>query len=493
MPRRNLFDQLDQAVQALLNQPRAAGLPEVDPLLAGLVQVAAELRDLPRAEFKERLKSQFEGRDSMSAIAEPMTAAIQSATPYLTVRNAAEAIDFYKRVFGAKEIMRLAEPSGRIGHAQISIGNTPIMLSDEYPDYGAISPQTMGGSPVRMNLQVSDVDGLARLLLAEGAKEVRPVQDQFYGERSGQFTDPYGYSWTISQKIEDISTSEMQRRFDEMMGVPQQPSSPTPDQPKKVDFIRKGFRTLTPYIAVRDVHQVIDFVQGVFGAEGQVMGTGSEGGLHGEYKIGDSMLMIGGGGSWQGEQKPASLYLNVPDADATYAKALSLGATSLYAPMDMPYGAHEGGVKDAAGNIWYIATRKGQPLAGTARRPEERFQTITPYLHLKAADKMIDFLQRAFGGQEVFRVAEGGAIHHATVKIGSSVLHLGESHGEAQPLPSMFYLYVEDVDAMYRRALEAGAKSEMPPADQPYGDRNGAVYDPFGNLWYIGTHVKDMG
>src|SRR5579862_7897551 len=133
MPRRTLIDQLDDAVQAMLAQPGAAP-PKVDARLAGLVQVAANLRDLPRAEFRERLKSEFGRRESMSAVAEPIVAATQTAVPYMTVRNAAEAIEFYKRVFGAKEIMRLAEPSGRIGHAEISIGNAQIMIADEYPD-----------------------------------------------------------------------------------------------------------------------------------------------------------------------------------------------------------------------------------------------------------------------------------------------------------------------------------------------------------------------
>ena len=485
MPRRTLIDQLDDAVQAMLAQPEAS-LPKVDARLAGLLQVAAGLRDLPRAQFKARLKAQFERRESMSAIAEPVAAAIQTATPYLTIKNAHEAIEFYKRAFGAIEVLRLAEPSGRIGHAEIKIGNTLIMIADEYPDYGAVSPHALGGSPVKMHLQVSDVDTLASRLVAAGAKEIRPVKDQFYGERSGQFADPYGYTWVISQKIEDVSETELQRRFDDEMKTPEPTQHSGIVPAKKVDFIRKGFRTLTPYIAVRDVHQVIDFVKGAFGAEGVVMGTGSEGGLHGEYKIGDSMVMIGGGTSWKGVQKTGSLYLNVPDSDATYAQAMKLGAISLYAPMDMPYGAHEGGVKDMAGNVWYIATRREQ-------RPVEGSQTVTPFLHPKGADEVMEFIQRAFGGEVTFRFDEGGVVRHASMKIGSSTIYMGEAHGEAQPTPAMFYLYVEDADAMYRRALDAGAKSEIAPADQPYGDRNGAVYDPFGNLWYLSTHFKDVG
>src|SRR5437899_676322 len=129
MPRRALIDQLDDAVQAMLAKPGAA-VPKVDARLSELLRVAADLRDLPRTEFKEHLKSEFGRSESMSAVAEPIVVAAQTATPYLTVRNAAEAIEFYKRVFGAKELMRLAEPSGRIGHAEISIGNAQIMIAD---------------------------------------------------------------------------------------------------------------------------------------------------------------------------------------------------------------------------------------------------------------------------------------------------------------------------------------------------------------------------
>src|SRR5437763_14338970 len=115
----------------------------------------------------------------------PIPDGYHTATPYLIVKGAAEAIEFYKKAFGAKELMRFADPSGKVGHAEIKIGDSPIMLADEYPDMGIRSPQTLGGSPVIILLYVHDVDALTQQALAAGAKVERPVTDQFYGDRSG--------------------------------------------------------------------------------------------------------------------------------------------------------------------------------------------------------------------------------------------------------------------------------------------------------------------
>jgi PhnB protein len=105
---------------------------------------------------------------------------------------------------------------------------------------------------------------------------------------------------------------------------------------------------------------------------------------------------------------------------------------------------------------------------------------------------MIDFLQRAFGAEEIFRAqSPDGVIQHAWVKLGDSVIEMGEAHGEVQPMPTTFFLYVDDVDSLYRRAVDAGASSQMSPADQSYGDRVAGVKDPFDNVWYIATHIRD--
>jgi PhnB protein len=146
----------------------------------------------------------------------PIPDGYHTVTPYLIVNDAAAALEFYKKAFGATELMRFPGPGGRIMHAEIKIGDSPIMLGDENPQMGYRSAKTMGGSPVGICLYVPDVDKLAKQAVAAGAKEVRPVQDQFYGDRSGTFTDPFGHQWTISTHKEDVSMEEMDRRMKAM-------------------------------------------------------------------------------------------------------------------------------------------------------------------------------------------------------------------------------------------------------------------------------------
>ncbi len=153
----------------------------------------------------------------MTSKAKPIPDGFQGATPYLCCRNAAAALDFYQRAFGATEIMRLAEPSGRIGHAEIKIGDAVVMISDEYEEMGVRSPQGLGGSPVGIHLYVDDVDAMAAQAVAAGATLDRPVADQFYGDRSAPLTDPFGHRWFLATHIEDVSAEEMQKRFGAMM------------------------------------------------------------------------------------------------------------------------------------------------------------------------------------------------------------------------------------------------------------------------------------
>ena len=141
-----------------------------------------------------------------------------SVTPYLYVRDAARAIEFYKEAFGATELMRLPAPGGKVMHAEIKIGDSPVMLADEFPEQGAVSPQSLGGSGVGLMVYVADVDAMARRAVAAGAKEVRPVQDQFYGDRAGTYLDPFGHQWTIATHVEDVPPEEIDRRFAAMMG-----------------------------------------------------------------------------------------------------------------------------------------------------------------------------------------------------------------------------------------------------------------------------------
>lgn len=137
----------------------------------------------------------------------------QSVTAHLIARDAAHAIDFYTRAFGARELYRLVEPSGKIGHAELLVGSSRIMICDEYPGFGALSPSTIGGSPIKLLLYVDDADAVMRQAIAAGATELRAVKTQFYGDRSGMVLDPFGFSWSIATPVEDVSPEEMQRRF----------------------------------------------------------------------------------------------------------------------------------------------------------------------------------------------------------------------------------------------------------------------------------------
>lgn len=141
----------------------------------------------------------------------PIPAGHHTATPYLIVNDAASAIDFYTRAFGANESMRF-EHGGKIGHAEIRIGDSAIMLADEFPDMGARSPQSFGGSPVSIHLYVEDVDALVAQAVEAGAKLQRPVEDKFYGDRSGSVEDPFGHGWHISTHKEDLTLEEMHER-----------------------------------------------------------------------------------------------------------------------------------------------------------------------------------------------------------------------------------------------------------------------------------------
>ena len=145
-------------------------------------------------------------------------AGYEGVTPYLICKNAEAAIEFYKRAFGAEELFRIGSP-GMVGHAELKIaGPAIIMLADEAPDFGALSPETVGGSPVSMLIYVEDVDGFTEKAVAEGLTVMRPVQNQFYGDRSGQFKDPFGHVWSFATHIEDVSPEEMNTRASAMFG-----------------------------------------------------------------------------------------------------------------------------------------------------------------------------------------------------------------------------------------------------------------------------------
>jgi uncharacterized glyoxalase superfamily protein PhnB len=250
-------------------------------------------------------------------------------------------------------------------------------------------------------------------------------------------------------------------------------------------------QSVTAYPVVDDVPALITFLTQVFGAAEKFRAGGSAGGYHAEVQIGDTGLMIGGGGpwgdreiAWKGEARPMAFHIYVPDADATYQLALDSGAESLQAPTDQEWGERTANVKDPWGNYWYIATFRGENYFSDGA------PTIQPFLQPLRSEPVIAFLTAAFGAVESGRAATpDGVILHTTLKIGNSPMELCDAQGIYQPMPGMFYLYVADCDAVYGRAVESGAESMSQPADQPYGDRTASVKDLAGNLWYIATRL----
>jgi PhnB protein len=497
MPKRSLnppngdakkVEQLNRAVEALL--ARSDGRPaKVEASVKPLVRLAADLRDLPREKFKARLKSELlEGRKTMSTFAEPIAAVHTTATPRLTFKDAAKAIEFYKQAFGAKENMRF-EVGGSIPHADITIGDSRIILSEEWPEGGRFSAETLGSSPVQLSLQVEDVDSFAKRAVTAGLKTILPIKDQFYGRREGSFVDPFGYTWNISTVKEEMSVDEMHRRMKGMTTGPEGGKMSANDE-VKVDPVPPGFRMVSPYLVAEDGPALLDFASKAFGAEELFRTATPGGGVHGEVRIGDSMLMIGGGVPGQkfpGSLHPNALHLYVEDTDAVFKQALAAGATSIDAPRDQDYGERSATVKDAAGNFWYIATNKGESYI------PQGLHNVNVYLHPRRAEPLIAFMKRAFGAQELAKYASpDGVVHHAQIRIGDSVVEMGEAHGKYESMPAMFYLYVPNVDAVYRQTVAAGATSFQEPTDQPYGDRQAGVRDAFGNTWYIATHIKDV-
>ena len=148
----------------------------------------------------------------METEVKPIPEGYHSVTPYLILSGAGDAIAFYKKALGAEEVMRLADPGGKVHHAEISIGDSRVMLADEHPEIQALSPKSVGGSPVSIHLYVEDVDAAVERAVVAGAKLVRPVADQFYGDRVGGIEDPFGYRWFIATHKEDLTMDEIRRR-----------------------------------------------------------------------------------------------------------------------------------------------------------------------------------------------------------------------------------------------------------------------------------------
>jgi PhnB protein len=252
--------------------------------------------------------------------------------------------------------------------------------------------------------------------------------------------------------------------------------------------VREGFHTITPYIIVPGAAGLIDFMKKAFDATEmfRVARPGTSLIMHAEVRIGDSMVELADATD-QYPPSSASIHLYVKDVDRIYSQAIEAGAKSLHGVVNQPYGDREGSVEDPTGTHWHIATH----LEGAHVPPGMR--TVTPYLVVRGADRLMDFVKSAFEGEQIERhLGPEGIIVHGTMKIGDSMLEMSEAHGEWGPRPSTIHLYVPNTDELYARALEAGATSIQPPTDQPYGDRSAGVTDEFGNRWFVATHIRDV-
>jgi PhnB protein len=241
--------------------------------------------------------------------------------------------------------------------------------------------------------------------------------------------------------------------------------------------------TVTPFISVPEGARLIEFMKRTFDAEELARHPHRPGGgFVASVRILDTNILIMEDESTRGREQLVALHVYVPDCDATYQRALDAGAKSMGEPKDQVYGERAGFVQDPAGNQWYIATHLGP----TPALPS--LWAVTPFVHHSNVPKYIEFLERAMGAVQLVLHEHGGRVVYAAVRIGDAVLEMGERETS---LKSSFYLYVDDVDAAYDRALTAGATSIVPPADQPFGDRIAVLQDPFGFQWIAAKHLTD--
>ena len=297
---------------------------------------------------------------------------------------------------------------------------------------------------------------------------------------------------SIAVELRDLPRADFKERLQEELEQEAVMSTATKEAPKKTEGVREGFRTVTPYMVVSDVQAEAEFLKQTFGVTGHIYGLGSQGGFHAEYNIGGSMIMVGGGGKgseWKGTPLPTSIHLYVEDVDAIYDNAVRAGATKVSPPAVKPYGDRECGFHDPGGNQWFVATHQGESFV------PEGVPNLMPTLLPIGAPRMIDFLKEAFGAQELaVHKSPDGAVRHASIQVGTSVIELGEAHGQWQPMPSVFMMYVDDVDEWFERATKAeGAIVKEAPKLQPHGARVGTIKDPFDNVWYIASQVQTAG
>jgi PhnB protein len=335
MPKRSTAQQLDRAIDAMLIALPSQPEPNLELAVAQLMPIARALHDLPRPDFKSALKSKLQWRSSMN---EATASASQSSetphfrrpgfpniAPYILVNGAAKFLDFLVTAFQGTERIRVPKPDGSIMHAEVSIGDSIIELSDANEQY---PPR-----PTTTHLYVPDSDVTYASAIEAGATSVYPVADQHWGDRQGCVKDSFGNIWYIATPKDWVPSAE-------------------------------SIRAVQPFLHLRDAHNVIPFLESAFGAEALGVAKSPEGLiLHATIMIAGATFELDEAHS-EFQPMPAYLHVYVPDTDALYAQAVRAGATGVTPPANAPYGDRAATVKDPFGNTWFLATYLG---GGTSR------------------------------------------------------------------------------------------------------------------------------
>ena len=332
--------------------------------------------------------------------------------------------------------------------------------------------------PTMFYLYVEDADAWYRRALDAGAIRGKPPVDQPYGDRVGAVKDPAGNLWYLATHL-GVPESAI---FDEA-------AAEKPRRVAPVKYIREGFHTVTPYLLARDATRLIDFLKEGFGAQERFRVPAGEKIMHAELLIGDSIVELSDGNAEFPPRMHGMHILYVDDVDATLPAGRSMrAATSLSAPVEQVWGDREAGVKDPSGNHWYITARR---IFGPHVPPDTG--TILAGFSTRGIDQIYRFHEAGlWGGRGVHaQISRGRRDSFADSDWGFDFGGGGIAGGFAT-MPFHLHMYVPDVDAVYGRAVEAGAKTLRAPKDEPYGDRAATVEDAFGNFWSFATHIKDV-
>jgi uncharacterized glyoxalase superfamily protein PhnB len=446
---------------------------DVDSVYARTLAMGAMSLGAPQDhEYGERGAAVKDSNGNFWYLAQPMAGShylpeMGNVTLYLHPRNSNDFIHFIEKAFGAEELMRAGDPGGPVHHAKVRIGDSVVEMSDARAEYPTM--------PAMIYMYVEDVDAWYNRAIAAGATSNTVPAMLPYGDYVGSVDDPFGNRWYMSAHMQEPAQQPIVARQ-------------LPNESSAVSYIRKGFRTLTPYLLVDHAAKEIEFLKSALGAEEifRVARPGSDAVMHAEIRIGDSIVELADSTA----EFPARASVNVlyvPDVDAAYARAMAAGAISLGAPADKPFGDRDAGFTGPGGVTWWISSR------GPGNHITPDTPSLVPMFTVHGANDYIEFLKNAFGAEQAFMHKDpNGVLRHARIRIGNSIIGGSEAHGPYQSAPFLIHMYIPNIDDVYARALKAGATSVRNLEDAPYGDRTATVQDPAGNLWSLATHIRDV-